>query len=74
MLIKAAIASVLQEANTAFDLNTALFTTIKTTSEETAKVESKEIPIIIEQTPQEKSYPLSQVAAVIAAGMLKLLP
>jgi hypothetical protein len=61
---------VLAEANVAFDLNTALFTTIKidTPDEEKEKEESREIPIVIEHTPQEATYPVSQVIAIIAAG------
>jgi len=62
-------AAVLGEANTAFDLNTNLFTTIKTSTE--LDDDSKEIPVIIEQTPpHDKTYPISQVMAVIAAVCL----
>jgi hypothetical protein len=32
--------------------------------------ESKEMSVVIEQTSQEKTYPLSQVIAVIAASKL----
>jgi len=66
--------AVLDEANKAFDLNTALFTTIKTgaASQHSEVLEkSKEIPIVIEHAPQEeKSYPISQVIAVVAAVCL----
>ncbi|KAF5382466.1 hypothetical protein D9615_002733 [Tricholomella constricta] len=69
-------AAVLNEANTAFDLNTALFTTISvdTPSQDTEVVEqSKEIPILVERPSrpiQERSFPVSQVAAVVAAVCL----
>lgn len=59
----------LAEANVAFDLNTDLFTTISVTPLNDDK-ESKEIPVVIEHTQQEATYPVSQVIAVIAAGML----
>ncbi|KAG6915626.1 hypothetical protein DXG01_010665 [Tephrocybe rancida] len=58
-------ASVVNEANIAFELNTAVFTAINTDVEE-----SKEIPIIVEQPSQEKTYPISQVIAVVAAVCL----
>jgi len=68
-------ASVVAEANTAFDLNAALFSTIRTGSSDGADAseESKagEIPDIIERTsPLQKTYPISQVVAVIAAVCL----
>lgn len=64
-------ASVLAEANVAFDLNTDLFTTISVTSLNDDKdSESEEIPVVIEHAQQEATYPVSQVIAVIAAGML----
>ncbi|KAG6829510.1 hypothetical protein H0H92_004312 [Tricholoma furcatifolium] len=60
--------AVVSEANTAFELNTGLFTAINTDLEE----ESKEIPIQIEQPSQERTFSASQVIAVIAAGMVFL--
>jgi len=66
-------AAVLDEANKAFDLNTALFTTIKTDAlenSEAAMEKSKELPIVTEHGPQEKTYPISQVIAVVAAVCL----
>lgn len=58
------VESVLREANTAFNLNTDLFTTIRSTSEEA----TKEIPVVIEHGPPEKTYPMAQVIAVVGAG------
>ncbi|GLB38615.1 putative heme oxygenase [Lyophyllum shimeji] len=67
-------AAVLDEANKAFALNTALFMTIRTDPPsqhaEAAMEVSKEIPIIVEQGPQEKSYPLSQIIVLVAAACL----
>ncbi|KAG6885056.1 hypothetical protein C0993_006284 [Termitomyces sp. T159_Od127] len=57
-------ASVVHEANTAFELNTGLFSAINAQLVE----EPKEIPNPNELPPEEKTYPLYQFISVIAAG------
>ncbi|KAG5337977.1 hypothetical protein C0989_008499 [Termitomyces sp. Mn162] len=59
-------ASVVREANTAFDLNTGLFSAINAELAE----EPKEISIVIEQPSEEKTFSLSQIISVIAAVCL----
>ncbi|KAG5644772.1 hypothetical protein DXG03_007680 [Asterophora parasitica] len=69
-------AAVLNEANTAFALNTALFKVIDTnTDSDTEVVEpSKETPIIVEQSAslplKERSFPVSQVISLVIAVCL----
>ncbi|KAG6855754.1 hypothetical protein H0H87_011270 [Tephrocybe sp. NHM501043] len=61
-------ASVVNEANTAFELNTGLFTAIN--ADVVKDSQSKEIPVIVEQPLQGKTYPISQVVAIIVAVCL----
>ncbi|KAG6866188.1 hypothetical protein C0991_007738 [Blastosporella zonata] len=61
-------ASVVKEANTAFDLNTGLFTAIRVDRADIG--DSNEKPIVDAVPPQEKTYPISQVIAVIIAVCL----
>ncbi|KAG6836700.1 hypothetical protein H0H93_004676 [Arthromyces matolae] len=57
-------ASVISEANNAFDLNSGLFSAINT------ELEPKEVPVEVKQPSSEKTYPLSQVISVVVAVCL----
>lgn len=64
-------AAIVREANTAFDLNTGLFATLRGPSE---TGETKEIPIVVVQEGleplTEKAWPLSTIATFVAAVCL----
>ncbi|TFK40749.1 hypothetical protein BDQ12DRAFT_679958 [Crucibulum laeve] len=63
--------AVIAEANMAFNLNAGLFSTIKLKDKGSKDLLSKEIAVQVEHAqPEEKTYPIGQVIAVIAAVCL----